>query len=270
MKHSWAVTQDCKKERAKAAGIANANIAVSLTPDEAGRVFAAMSSVAINDKLTALAAKAGLPGLAFNLTPAQFMSLLQQQDALKLTIDRAFLAVLKQVGLDYNNPSSPYAGQYARAYQAISTLFPTALGYTDNSAGGSGAVPALKHTGDLRMARSVVETANGGDISLLGPGGNAYVGSNSADNLAPSSQGVLTLQGGPVRSYTDGSVLLYQSRIFTVQGGNVELFSANGDLNAGKGPKSSAAIRRCGCSAMRMAIAASIPPGSLPARASVR
>jgi hypothetical protein len=31
-----------------------------------------MSSVAINGKLTALAAKAGLPGLAFNLTPAQF------------------------------------------------------------------------------------------------------------------------------------------------------------------------------------------------------
>jgi hypothetical protein len=116
MKHSWVVTQDCKKERAKAAGIADANIAVSLTPDEAGRVFAALSSVAINDKPTALAAKAGLPGLAFNLTPAQFMSLLQQQDALKLTIDRAFLAVLKQVGLDYNNPSSPYAGQYARAY----------------------------------------------------------------------------------------------------------------------------------------------------------
>lgn len=36
MKHSWGVTQDCKKERAKAAGIANANIAVSLTPDDGG------------------------------------------------------------------------------------------------------------------------------------------------------------------------------------------------------------------------------------------
>jgi Filamentous haemagglutinin family outer membrane protein len=44
-----------------------------------------------------------------------------------------------------------------------------------------------------------------------------------------------------VRTYTDGSVLIYQSRVFTEQGGNIEMFSANGDLNAGKGPKSSAA-----------------------------
>jgi hypothetical protein len=31
------------------------------------------------------------------------------------------------------------------------------------------------------------------------------------------------------------------SRVFTEQGGNVEMFSANGDLNAGKGPKSKSA-----------------------------
>jgi Filamentous haemagglutinin family outer membrane protein len=228
-------------ERAKAAGVANPSVAVSLTPAQAAEVFNALSSVAINDKLTALAAKAGFAGLTFNLTPAQFMNLLQQQDALKLEIDRGFLAVLKQVGLDYNNSASPYSGKYARAYEAIATLFPASLGYTDNSAGGTGAMPPLKHTGDLRMARSLVETQSGGDINVIGPGGNAYVGSNSADNILPSGEGILTLQGGSVRTYTDGSVLIYQSRIFTEQGGNIELFSANGDLNAGKGPKSSAA-----------------------------
>jgi hypothetical protein len=92
------------------------------------------------------------------------------------------------------------------------------------------------------MARSLVETQTGGDIDLLGPGGNAFVGSNSADSLTPAQQGILTLQGGSIRSYTDGSVQVFQSRIFTEQGGNVEMFSANGDLNAGKGPKSSAAF----------------------------
>ena len=227
--------------QAKAAGIANPSVAVSLTPAQAAEVFNALSSVAINDKLTALATKAGFAGLTFNLRPAQFINLLQQQDALKLEIDRGFLAVLKQVGLDYNNPASPYNGKYARAYQAIAILFPATLGYTDNSAGGTSVVPLLKHTGDLRMARSLVETQTGGDINVLGPGGNLYVGSNSADNLTPAQQGILTLQGGSVRTYTDGSVLIYQSRVFTEQGGNIELFSANGDLNAGKGPKSAAA-----------------------------
>jgi filamentous hemagglutinin family protein len=228
-------------ERAKAAGIANPSAAVSLTLAEAAEVFTALSSVAINDKLTALAAKAGFAGLAFNLTPAQFVSLLQQQDALKLEIDRGFLAVLKQVGLDYKDPSSPNFGKYARAYEAIATMFPASLGYTDNSGGGTGVVPPLKHTGDLRMAHALVETQTGGDISILGPGGNAFVGSNSADNISPSGQGILTLEGGSVRTYTDGSALIYQSRVFTEQGGNVEMFSANGDLNAGKGKKSSAA-----------------------------
>jgi hypothetical protein len=204
-------------------------------------VFAALSTSAINGKLAALAAKAGFGGLVFNLTPSQFVTLLQQQEAMKLSIDRGFLALLKQVGVDYNDASSPYYGKYARAYQAIATLFPASAGYTDNSTGGSGVTPVLSHTGDLRMARSLVETQTGGDIDMLGPGGNAYVGSNRADTLTPAQQGILTLQGGSVRTYTDGSALIYQSRIFTEQGGDIEMFFANGDLNAGKGPKSSAA-----------------------------
>jgi hypothetical protein len=159
----------------------------------------------------------------------------------KLLIDRAFLDFLAEVGLDHSNAGSPYQGQYRRAYEAIATLFPAVLGYTDNNSGESNGASVTVHTGDLRMPRSLVETQTGGDINILGPGGNAFVGSNAADRLTPAQQGVLTLQGGSIRSYTDGSVLIFQSRVFTEQGGDVKMFSANGDLNAGKGPKSSAA-----------------------------
>jgi hypothetical protein len=93
-------------------------------------------------------------------------------------------------------------------------------------------------TGSLFMAHSLLETQTGGDINILGPGGNLNVGSNATDKLNSNQQGILTLQGGSIRSFTDGSALLFQSRIFTEQGGDVDLFSANGDLNAGKGPKS--------------------------------
>jgi Filamentous haemagglutinin family outer membrane protein len=235
------ILQQLIVKQATAAGIANPNVTIALTPAEAGEIFPLLGTLSINGKLADLAAKAGLKNLTFNLTSAQFVSLLHHQDAMQLIIDQGFLAVLKQVGLDYNDPTSRYAGQYARAYEAISTLFPASLGYTDNSAGGSGVVPPLEHTGDLRMARSLVETQTGGDVDILGPGGSAFVGSNSADTLTPAQQGILSLQGGSIRSYTDGSVLVYQSRVFTEQGGNIEMFSANGDLNAGKGPKSSAA-----------------------------
>jgi filamentous hemagglutinin family protein len=235
------VLADLIVKQAKASGITNPSVTVTLTPAEAAELFTALATLGMNEKLAALAEKAGLSGLSFNLRPSDFHGLLQAQESMKLAIDRSFLDLLTKVSLDYNNAASPYFGKYARAYEAIATLFPASLGYTDNSGGGSGASPVLKHTGDLRMARSLVETQTGGDINLLGPGGSAYVGSNAADTLSPSQQGILTLQGGSVRTYNDGSVLIYQSRIFTEQGGNIEMFSGNGDLNAGKGPKSSSA-----------------------------
>jgi filamentous hemagglutinin family protein len=196
-------------------------------------------------------AHAGTGGISFladiaailQLTPQQawaaFQSLPPQRQ--QILIDRAFLDLLTTVSLDYNNAASPYYGKYARAYEAISTLFPASLGYTDNNTGNGNGASAKVSTGDLRMPRSLIQTQTGGDINILGPGGNAYVGSNSADTLSPSQEGILTLQGGSIRTYNDGNVLVYQSRIFTEQGGDIDMFSANGDLNAGKGPKSSAA-----------------------------
>ncbi len=180
---------------------------------------------------------------SFALSPAQTFTLFSSLRGVdkNLLVQRAFLDFLTQVNLDFSNPASAYKGQYARAYQTIATLFPASLGYTDNNSGGSNGASVTVHTGDLRMAHSLLETQTGGDINIFGPGGNAFVGSNSADTLTPAQQGILTLQGGSIRSYTDGSVEVFQSRIFTEQGGNVELFSANGDLNAGKGKKSAAA-----------------------------
>jgi hypothetical protein len=157
-----------------------------------------------------------------------------------LLVDRAFLDLLAQVGLDYNNSSSTYYHQYARAYDAIATLFPAALGYTNNNATGTNGTASTVSTGDLNMQHSLIETRSGGDIALIGPGGNILVGANATDNSPPNGEGILTLQGGSILTYTDQSVIVDQSRIFTEQGGDIDMFSANGNLNAGKGPKSAA------------------------------
>src|SRR5262249_49240236 len=76
--------------QAKAAGVANPNVAVTLTPAEAADLFNALPTLSINGKLTGLAAKAGFNGLAFNLTPSDFLGLLQQQQTMKVAIDRGF------------------------------------------------------------------------------------------------------------------------------------------------------------------------------------
>jgi filamentous hemagglutinin family protein len=154
-----------------------------------------------------------------------------------LLIERAFLDFLTQVAQDYQNSSSPYFKQYGRAYSAISTLFPAGDGYTDNNTGGGNGAAALVSTGNLNIAGAVLETQMGGDINIMGPGGGITVGHASRDTLTPDQEGILTLGGGTIRAFTDASILVNQSRIMTQQGGDIDLFSANGNISAGEGPK---------------------------------
>jgi hypothetical protein len=58
----------------------------------------------------------------------------------------------------------------------------------------------------------------------------------------PNTEGVLTLQQGNINIFTDSTVQLAQSRIFTEQGGSLLIWSSNGDINAGEGTKTTAFI----------------------------
>ena len=58
--------------------------------------------------------------------------------------------------------------------------------------------------------------------------------------VGPTQQGILVRQQGEIGIFADGSILLAQSRIFTEWGGDISIWSSNGDINAGKGAKTSA------------------------------
>ena len=169
--------------------------------------------------------------------------------AQQLFSEQVLFKVLSRVGLDYNDSASPYYGQYARGYQAINTLFPSALGYTANNlGGGANGSNRLITTGNLDIRSTTIQTQQGGNISILGPGGRALIGSTTAPPsivgsdgavvAGPGTMGILTLEQGDIDIFTDQSVLLAQSRIFTEQGGSMTIWSSNGDINAGKGSKS--------------------------------
>lgn len=176
-------------------------------------------------------------------------------DQRKLLVGDVLLKILNQVGLDYNSSTSRFAGKYLRGYQAIETLYPGSLGYSQNVLDGtSNGAKSVKVTGTFDMRGSTVQTQSDGDISIIGPGGRVLVGSTSAPptvnadqarNLGavlPNNQGILTLRAGAIGMFTDQSVLLAQSRIFTEQGGDLLIWSSNGDINAGKGAKTSSEI----------------------------
>ncbi|MFM0290104.1 filamentous haemagglutinin family protein [Paraburkholderia megapolitana] len=169
----------------------------------------------------------------------------------QLFAEQVLFSVLNQVGEDYNDQASPYYRKYARGYDAINALFPASLGYTANNlSGGSNGSNKPVGTGNLDIRSTTIQTQQGGNISILGPGGQALVGSTTAPPevvdsngkvvAGPGSMGILTLEQGNINIFTDQSVLLAQSRIFTEQGGNLTIWSSNGDINAGKGSKSSA------------------------------
>ncbi|WP_240766794.1 filamentous haemagglutinin family protein [Paraburkholderia flava] len=172
----------------------------------------------------------------FQALPAYVQQIFAQQ---------VLFSVLTAVGTDYNNANSPFFQQYARGYSAIATMFPASLGYTANdTAGGSNGSNKPVSTGNLDIRSSTIQTQQGGSISILGPGGEALVGSSAAPpNVGNASKiGILTLEKGDINIFTDQSVLLAQSRIFTEQGGSMTIWSSNGDVNAGKGSKSIADV----------------------------
>ena len=79
--------------------------------------------------------------------------------------------------------------------------------------------------------RSIV----GGDIQVLSPGGRQVYGVEGA--VPPASAGVVTQGAGEISLYARRSILLGQSRIMTTLGGGILAWSAEGDINAGRGAK---------------------------------
>src|SRR5690606_28268123 len=113
---------------------------------------------------------------------------------------------------------------YLRGRNAIASLFP------EKSVAGE----AIVYQGDLLMyGGSGIHTNAGGGIQLLTPGGGQTFGVEGA--APPSTAGVITRGQGDIQMYSRDSILLGQSRVMTTFGGDILGWSAEGDINAGRG-----------------------------------
>jgi len=133
---------------------------------------------------------------------------------------------LREGGREYNDPASPRQGSYLRGREAIATLFPASLASGEPSV----------YQGSVTMYGGAgIHTYAGGDIQVLTPGGQQTYGLEGG--APPSTAGVLTQGEGDIQLYSLGSILLGQSRIMTTFGGSIQAWSAQGDINAGRGAK---------------------------------
>jgi len=144
-------------------------------------------------------------------------------------LDRVYLEELKQTGIDYNDAASPRFHQYGRGYEAIARLFP-----------GTAAGGAASHAGDVILNAKPVETQASGDINILAPYGRIAVGAEVVPaGVDPAAGGVVTRRGGSIRMMADQNIDLYTSRVFTLQGGDILMWTSNGSITAGAGSKTS-------------------------------
>ena len=115
---------------------------------------------------------------------------------------------------------------YQIGYQAIDLLFPQAS------------------KADITLDFSAIQTLAGGDINLLAPGGQLNVGLAASDlstGKSAANLGIVAQAQGDVNIYSKGDVLVNQSRVFTLKDGNITIWSENGNIDAGRGAKSSLA-----------------------------
>jgi hypothetical protein len=102
------------------------------------------------------------------------------------------------------------------------------------------------YTGNVSLSFSKIYTDSGGGISILAPGGSLNVGLatvpaalQGAVQRNPSDLGIVAEGSGDVDIYTKGDVNVNASRIFTLGGGNILIWSDEGNIDAGKGAKTS-------------------------------
>ncbi|MFA7316486.1 MAG: filamentous hemagglutinin family protein [Sulfuricella sp.] len=136
-------------------------------------------------------------------------------------IRRMFFDELKQAGIEQSK-----GGNYDRGFDAVAALF-----------------PAATSPGDINLFFSQIKTVQGGGIDLMAPGGLVNAGLSSTtgvDKKAPEL-GIVTVDGGSIRSFSRGNFLVNQSRVFTLGGGDILIWSSEGDIDAGKGSKTASA-----------------------------
>jgi len=161
-----------------------------------------------------------------------YKALLQSLDGKTEQEQREHLDVLLQVLFEEIKQSALAAASapeterfalYKRGFDAIKALF-----------------PGDKYAGDLSLVFSQVKTLAGGDINMATPGGKIDVGlAGKVGGISkePDELGIVVQQQGNLNAFTKGDFNVNQSRVFTLGGGDIVVWSSEGSIDAGKGAK---------------------------------
>ena len=126
-------------------------------------------------------------------------------------------------------------GDFSGAFAAIQSLFP---GANPNLAKGD----SNPYSGDIELYFSRIYTEQGGNISLLAPGGQINVGlalapSSFGITKLPEQLGIVAQTSGSVNAFDYGDFQVNASRVFAADGGDILIWTTEGNIDAGRGAK---------------------------------
>jgi len=223
------------------AGVGSAGLDASATLERlAERVAAGTAS---DTDLWLVRWLVGNDSLSAAEAPAAVASVLAQDDLAQSNQVRDMLfTALRETGRAANEADSGYANSFDRGYAAMELVFP---GISTQDADGN----FTGYEGSINLFASRINTARGGDISFLVPGGGMVVGLANTPSVlttlgvdSPGPLGVVASSTGDISGATRDDMLVNQSRILTVGGGDILLWSSEGDLDAGKGKKTATTV----------------------------
>jgi hypothetical protein len=99
--------------------------------------------------------------------------------------------------------------------------------------------PAVNGDGFITMTSSQINSlGSGSDVTILARG-SIDVGRSSIGSSAAQGSGISTAGGGKINIYTGKDVNVNESRIMSYLGGDISIWVDQGDLNAGRGSRTS-------------------------------
>jgi filamentous hemagglutinin len=161
--------------------------------------------------------------------------------------DDVLMAELKRLGSAASGVADSSNSLYNERREAVRKQFWSLASQASDLAGlGKG----FTSKGDINLAGSMVFTRGAGDfthggIDLYAPGGQVlvgYAGQSANDVLQAATRGLVTTAGGSIRSYSNGDFQVNSQKAFVVGTGDLLVYSANGNIDSGRGSNTSVAV----------------------------
>ena len=145
--------------------------------------------------------------------------------------------ILTTINTDATEAVSSGTNNYSGAFAALTTLFP---GANPDLAGRQ----SDPYQGSIDMYFSQIYTLDGGNISALAPGGEIDVGLATPPTAfgitkQPAQLGMVAEGTGNVSALAYGDFEVNESRVFAANGGDILVWSTEGNIDAGRGAKTS-------------------------------